>query len=352
MGSHRLRQPTTTMKTMQSAPPFTPANVNHDQASPVLCGVILAGGEGERLKPFVERLRGDSLPKQYVRFTGARSMIEHTFRRAERLIPRERLFTVVHQFHMNYAAVHAQLGRRHPGTVVAQPQNKDTGPGVLLPLVHLLKRYPNAVVAVFPSDQFVADEDRLTRHIRLASVIVERHPSRLLLLGMTPEYPEPEYGYIVPEKQRVSDGWGICGVAEFVEKPSLARARDMIGRGALWNTMLMVFHAGALFQRISDLRPDMHREFETIRAAIGTPRQSAVLREAYGRIDAVNMSRDLLEPLSRQGDGAIGVLPVSQVGWSDWGSEGRIAGTLAKMGRQAPMGGARITAAMQGRLER
>jgi len=74
-----------------------------------LCGLVLAGGEGERLRPFVRRLRGDALPKQYVNFSGSRSMIDHTHRRAETLIPRARLFTIINQAHLNFAEVKHQL---------------------------------------------------------------------------------------------------------------------------------------------------------------------------------------------------------------------------------------------------
>ena len=168
-----------------------------DLAAP-LCGLVLAGGEGQRLKSYIKRLRGDSLPKQYVKFTGAHSMLEHTYRRAEKLIPRERLFTVVNQAHMKHQAVVDQLGGREPGTVILQPENRDTGPGLLLPLMHIYKRYANAIVAVFPSDQFIWEEDHLMRHVRLAHAIVKRVPSKLVLLGIKPDYEESEYGYIVP----------------------------------------------------------------------------------------------------------------------------------------------------------
>jgi mannose-1-phosphate guanylyltransferase len=55
---------------------------------PTRYGVVLAAGEGMRLRPLVRRLRGDALPKQYVSFLGRRSMLEHTFDRLERLIVR------------------------------------------------------------------------------------------------------------------------------------------------------------------------------------------------------------------------------------------------------------------------
>ena len=66
----------------------------------VRCGIVLAGGNGRRLERFVARLRGEAMPKQYVNFIGRRSMLEHTFARAERLIPPDRLFTVAGLEHL------------------------------------------------------------------------------------------------------------------------------------------------------------------------------------------------------------------------------------------------------------
>ena len=226
-----------------------------------LCGLVLAGGEGQRLRSFIRRLRGDSLPKQYVKFTGTRSMLEHTYGRAEKLIPRERVFTVVNQAHMKYPAVVDQLGGRRRGTVVVQPENRETGPGLLLPLMHIHKRYPNAIVAVLPSDHFIREQDRLMRHVRLAHAIVKRQPSTLVLLGIKPEYGESEYGYIVPTTDWDANGWGTSAVTKFVEKPDLMRAHKLIACCALWNTMMMVFKADTLLQWVDELRPEIYRHF-------------------------------------------------------------------------------------------
>jgi mannose-1-phosphate guanylyltransferase len=129
-----------------------------------LYGLVLAGGEGQRVKNFVRKLRGDDLPKQYVNFTGFYSMLEHTYRRVEKLIPRSRVLTIINQSHLKYPEVREQLRNRQRGTVIVQPVNRETGPGLLLPLTYLYKRDRNAVVAVFPSDQFILEADRLIPH--------------------------------------------------------------------------------------------------------------------------------------------------------------------------------------------
>jgi mannose-1-phosphate guanylyltransferase len=69
------------------------------------CGVVLAGGDGKRLRAFERRLLGFELPKQYVSFTGNRSMLKHTFHRAEQLISRECLYAVVAQDHFRHPEV-------------------------------------------------------------------------------------------------------------------------------------------------------------------------------------------------------------------------------------------------------
>ena len=298
-----------------------------------LCGVVLAGGEGQRLRSFVKRLRGDALPKQYVNFSGSRSMLEHTYIRAEKLISRERLFTIVNQAHLNFPEVNDQLCDREPGTVVVQPANRETGPGLLLPLTYLYKRYPDATVAVFPSDQFILEADHLMRHIRLAQAVVERHPSNLVLLGVTPDYEESDYGYILPTSARDTTGRGFRRVQTFIEKPDILRAHELIAQGALWNTMLMVFNAGALLRWVSELHPNIYDYFARIYDAIGTDAEADMVQAAYRQLPTVNFSKELLEPLVEKHPGRVTVLPVTNLTWSDWGTESRVVGSLNKLGK-------------------
>ena len=161
-----------------------------------LGGLVLAGGEGKRLEDYVRQLRGESLPKQYVNFIGTRSMLQHTFDRAERLIPRRKILTVVTKHHLA-PEVCRQLADRAPGTVIVQPENKDTGPDILLPLTYLHKRCPEATLAVFPSDHFILEEDRFIDHVSLAARAVHHDPSQIVLLAMEAQWAETDYGYVV-----------------------------------------------------------------------------------------------------------------------------------------------------------
>lgn len=307
------------------------ANKRSDSA--VRCGIVLAAGEGTRLRPFIHQLRGDTLPKQYVNFIGIRSMLERTFDRAERLIPPERLFTVVSSSHLKYHDVEKQLSGRPNGTVILQPENRETGPGILLPLMHLYKRYPESVVVVLPSDHCIREEAVFMDHVELACRVVEQEPSRLVLLGIEPYEPETEYGYILPSQSVDPSGLlPICKVSGFVEKPKPHVARELVRRGGLWNTLVMVFKARTFLKLVHKVRPLLYRSFQRIFGAVGTPQEREVVAKAYREIEPVNFSSGLLEVLSLHYSSHLGVIPVRGVCWSDWGSEQRIIQTLRESG--------------------
>lgn len=303
-----------------------------------LCGIVLAGREAQRLESFIKRLRGEALPKQYVRFTGTRSMLEHTYARAESLIPRSRLFTVINQSHFNHPEAMNQLRDRVTATVVVQPQNKGNGLELLLPLVHVHKQYGDSIVAVFPSDQFIWEEDRLMRYIRLAHVIVKRNPAKVVLLGIKSGYETSEPGYVLPSAQWDTDGWGTYDVKQLVDKPRSVGVDELARRGALCNTMLMVFNSAALLRYTQQVKPDWHRHLQRIRRSVGTPAEATVIREVYDRLEPIDFSKDLLNLIARRYPGSVAVLPVNGVVWSDWGTETRIMETLRSLSCNASPG--------------
>ncbi|HEY7320391.1 MAG TPA: sugar phosphate nucleotidyltransferase [Candidatus Binatia bacterium] len=301
-----------------------------------LWGLVLAGGEGRRIEGYVRQLRGKSLPKQYVNFIGTRSMLQHTWDRAERLVPGRKILTIVTEHHLLSPEVCRQLAYRTPGTVIVQPENKDTGLGILLPLTYLHKCYPDAIVVVFPSDHFILEEDRFIDHVRLAARAVHHNPSQIVLLPVEAQRAEPDYGYVV-----LADELGqidLCGcrkVAHFVEKPSVTDARLLVARGALWNTMIMVFRIETLLHYIRTLFPNVASQFHSIGESIGTAVEKDKIRQIYRNLSPLNFSKDILERIAVHAPRAVTGLPVLQVTWSDWGTCDRLSKTLLQLGAES-----------------
>jgi mannose-1-phosphate guanylyltransferase len=298
----------------------------------VVCGIVLAGGEGKRLQPFIRSLGKGTLPKQYVNFIGRRSMLEHTLERAEKLMPASRVLTVITESHLRYPEVREQCSNRPKDTLIVQPENKETGPGLIFPLIHLYKRYPNSVVLVLPSDHFIGEEDRLMAHVRQACLAVKRDPSRLILLGVNPDRDEPEYGYLLPNKERLDFGPDMFEISWFVEKPDQKIARRLIRAGGLWNTMIMVFKTKTMLHWVSRLAPGLYQQFHKVYEAIGTPAETDLVRDIYQRLKPMNFSKEFLEPMVKNYRSSLVALPVRDLLWSDWGTASRILDILEKIG--------------------
>ena len=116
-------------------------------------GVVLAGGEGCRVQTFLAALCGGRGIKQYCAVLGRHSLLEKTLMRVQRLIPPERILVIVDARHRREAA--QQLPHWPQENILYQPANRETAPGILLPLAHISHRDADATVAVFPSDHFI-----------------------------------------------------------------------------------------------------------------------------------------------------------------------------------------------------
>ena len=294
-----------------------------------LWSIILAGGEGTRLRSLVHRWLGRPKPKQYCAFVGTRSMFQHTLDRATKLTPPDRMVTVVAHSHHHDAL--AQLEGRGGSTVLFQPTNRNTAAGVFLPLTYIRARSPKATVVLYPSDHFVYPEDAFLETVRRAVHIAESRPDRVVMLGVAPDRLELDYGWIQPG-QSIEGLLGdpVNSVCSFLEKPDAAQADAALRAGALWNTLVCAANVEQLWTLGWQCLPDMMPLFERLSQAIGGPEEGRVLNAIYKEMPAKNFSSDLLQRVPEK----LAVVELTNVLWSDWGRPERIAETLRRIDRR------------------
>lgn len=290
--------------------------------------IVLAGGEGERLRPLMTRWLGYHRPKQYCTFVGNHSMLRHTLNRAEQLTDIERTRVVVARHHE--PRLWDRLDNHHEAAIIAQPRNRDTAPGIFLPLTYIARRAPEATVVILPSDHFVHPQEEFLAAIRRAVRVADCHSEKLILLGVRPDTSETEYGWIQPGSPIGSiGGLMIRRVVGFREKPEAAEARHLLRSGGLWNTMVIAVRLQTLWRLGWRCFPEMMQHFEDFAATIDTDNEMRALDSLYETLAPANFSTGLLQ----QALDSLVVMELQDVLWSDWGCERRIVETLERIGK-------------------
>lgn len=289
--------------------------------------VVLAGGEGIRLRSVTRAIVGDDRPKQYVPLIGGDSLLRQTLTRAAALSPRERTVVVSQQHHAGWLT--EELNAPRGLTVLLQPENRDTAAGVLLPVYWIAARDPEATVVVYPSDHFVLEGAAFLAHVAQVVAFVDRQRDGIVLLGARATEPDTEYGWIEPGEAVGATASGpICRVARFREKPTPRAAAMCLAREWLWNTFVMVAKASTLVSVAHMLLPELHRRLTAVMPFLGTRREASALEQTYASLPRHNFSETILE----SGLPSLSVSALPPLTWSDLGTPQRLLNLLQALG--------------------
>lgn len=290
--------------------------------------VILAGGDGSRLLPFTRSLMGDERPKQFCRIIGEGTLLDVTKRRVEHALPSAKTLVVLTEKHRCYYG--HSLSDIPSENLIVQPKNIGTAPAILYSLMHLERLDPEAAVAFFPADHYFSDDAAFMSEVDLAFEIADLKPNTVILMGINPEVPDEEYGWIEPDFTSFTDAdTKVLPVSRFWEKPERALAVELMNQGCLWNSFVMVGKVSGFLRMIRLAAPMLFQRFEMIRSDLRTVREKDAIGRLYASQLHTNFSTEVL--MRRPTD--LAVMPVTSSAWSDLGSPERVVSTLSGIGR-------------------
>jgi len=225
--------------------------------------IILAGGSGTRLWP----LSRSNYPKQFLKLSGGKSLLQQTAERLLKLIPPEDIIVVTnndYRFH-----VMADLDAISPALskdMVLEPARRNTAPAIALTLKYCTERLQcgkNEVLFVSPSDHIINPDEQFIEYVKEAEGIARE--GYIVTFGIKPLSPETGYGYIKISSQKSGvRNQSYFRVEEITEKPDLETARGYLDSGNyLWNSGIFSFTIGTIIKEFKKHAPDIYRSFSS-----------------------------------------------------------------------------------------
>jgi mannose-1-phosphate guanylyltransferase len=275
--------------------------------------LILAGGDGVRLRALSRELAGDDRPKQFVAVVGRDPLLAQTTRRAGLLVPGDRMQIVLTRSHEPY---YREIVAWAPASsLLIQPENRGTAAAVLYALLKIARQIRKCPVVILPSDHWVSDDAVFTSHVSDALGVVQERPDLVVLLGIVPNRPESGFGWVEPSEP-ISGEWpGLCRVGSFLEKPPRVLAGALAARGFLWNSFVVVGQTESLLTLFALALPALVDSFLPVWSVLGTRSEEALIERLYRSLPAADFSRDVLGSQPEM----LAVLTVDGVSWEDLG---------------------------------
>ena len=199
------------------------------------------------------------------------------------------------------------------GGILLEPMGRNTAPAIALAALHASLNGDDPTLLVLAADHLINDNKAFHKAIAQAEVLAEQ--GKLVTFGIVPDSAHTGYGYIrsgdkVPEAEVGFD------VAEFVEKPDLATAKQYVDSGSyFWNSGMFLFKASRYLEELEKYAPDM---LDICKRAIATEAPDLEFVRVDGDIFAT-CPDDSIDYAVMEKTNAASVVPL-EAGWSDVGS--------------------------------
>ncbi len=179
-------------------------------------------------------------------------MLQETLARIEALSAAAPI-VVCNEEHRFMVAEQLRQMQVSPGSLILEPQGRNTAPAVALAAIQALAADPEAILLVLPADHLIQDPGAFVAAVETALPLAAA--GRLMTFGVVPTAPETGYGYIRCGDRLDS---GLFELAEFVEKPDAATAQSYLDNGGyLWNSGMFLLGAQVFIDELSKHAPEM-----------------------------------------------------------------------------------------------
>lgn len=277
--------------------------------------IILSGGLGTRLWP----LSRQSYPKQFISLRDDYSLLQNTLQRVSQvgvdLRPPIILCNEDHRFVV--AQQLQEIGVTSP-TIILEPESKNTAPATTIAALVAQSQASsedNPILLVLPADHMIEDQETFMSALAQAVRLARSDVLPMVTLGVPPNMPATEYGYIKKGRPLTADATAF-EVEHFLEKPGLDKAEALLASGDyFWNSGMFVFSAQGYLDALVKYAPEVHdAASKAWKSARHDEDFIRLDREAFCQSPNISIDYAVMEPATN-----IAMVPLN-AGWSDLGS--------------------------------
>lgn len=256
----------------------------------MIYGIIMAGGKGERFWP----LSREERPKQLLRITSDRTMLQETIDRVLSLIPLDRIRIVTGENLRR--PILDTIGYLADLNLITEPFGKSTCMTIGLAATHLFRDDPEAVMVVLSCDHIIKPQDALIEILKTGTAVAS-HADFLITIGITPTRAETGYGYIeFGEQYNFPGATPVHHIKGFKEKPDRITAQQYYyDRRHLWNSGMFIWSARSILSALRMYQPQMAKLLDDYATKIGTDEELNCRRYCFEQCEKVSIDIAILE---------------------------------------------------------
>lgn len=278
--------------------------------------VIMAGGIGTRLWPLSRK----SIPKQFQKLIGDKTLIQQTFDRINKVVPEEYIWVVASEDHKRL--VEEQLPNVSKKHIITEPVGRNTAAATIFATLKVLEEDPEAILfGLLPADHYIGRPKVFYKVVETALSFIEKYPEYVATIGIRPAEASTGLGYIkigdvidkINRKQ-------IFKVESFHEKPSQDKADSFLSSGDyLWNGGYYLFNGKMMVEYYKDLAPKIMKAVKNYIISPST--------KMYEKIPSEPIDKAISEKLTN-----LAVIP-TEMQWSDIGNWATLHDVLSIKGK-------------------
>lgn len=270
----------------------------------MLCALIMAGGVGSRFWP----QSTPENPKQFLSLVSEKAMIQMTYDRMKKIVPKEKIFIVTNYNYVD--KVKEQIPEIKDINIITEPCSRNTAPCILLSTIYIKNIYKNTNIVCVSSDSHIENENKFMDDISLANEFVTKKQDAIVTIGIKPTRPETNYGYI---KYEHSDD-KVLKVLRFVEKPNLELAKKYYeSKEYLWNAGMFIFNAESILKEFKNNVPKEYNLLINLPKHINSEYYK-FLNENYEKCEKISIDYAVMEKSNN-----VYTIP-TEIGWDDIGT--------------------------------